>query len=102
VVAASVSQIVNGLRDSNDSAVRTAAARTLGELSEQGGGSFWSAVALLKISAAFRSTIGASIPQIVDFLKDTKSSDIRIAGVRSLVILSEQGETSVHCVLASV
>jgi HEAT repeat protein len=93
-IQVSIPHITDLLQDDNYLACE-AAATTLGKFSKQGRIFIQSAVAYLNRSAAeFRQAIKASIPSIVNLLKDN-SWTLRCIGAEVLAQLSEHGRRSV-------
>jgi HEAT repeat protein len=89
-IGTSIPQIADLLKDS-ERFVRSAGAEALSKLSEKGPYYIWSGIAsLTSIAAEFRGSIGTSIPQIVDLLKDSDGF-VRGAGAKALSQLSKQG-----------
>lgn len=93
-IGAALPQIVDLLKD-NDRNVRATGANTLATLSEQGEIYLLCLVRVLlrSTAATFRAAFRATIPGIVDLLKD---NDIVVhrAGAEILANLSEQGSIS--------
>jgi HEAT repeat protein len=93
-IAVFIPQIVELLNDNSSNAIRGAAAKTLAKLSDHGNSSTQSAVALLQHTAVeFRQSIRASIPRIIDLLKNSTDSNACRAGLDALGKISEQGNT---------
>jgi HEAT repeat protein len=89
-IGTSIPQIVDLLKDS-EGRVRVACTNTLSKLSEQGMSHILSGMgSLTNIAAELWGSIGTSIPQIVDLLKDSEGR-VRVACVNALSKLSEQG-----------
>jgi hypothetical protein len=87
----------------NDSNVCRAGANAVKNLSEPGDIFPPSVFASLRaMTAEFREIVRASIPQIVDLLKENNDDGVLEAGADTLAHLSEQGSTSIYPICRSM
>jgi HEAT repeat protein len=90
-IGSAIPQIIAFLGDS-DSNVRSAGAKALLKVSDQGKNIKYSGLTLLMITVAqFRESIVSAIPQIIAFLNDSHLG-VRSAGANTLLKLLEQGK----------
>jgi HEAT repeat protein len=98
-IVTAIPQIIAFLSD-KDWDIHSVGCNALLKLSEQGKNINYSGLALLMSSvAAFRGSIVSAIPQIIAFLSDS-NSNIRLAGARALLKLSEHGKNIKYSGLA--
>jgi HEAT repeat protein len=98
-IGSAIPRIITFLSDSN-SDIRSAGAKALSKLSEQGKNIKYSGLSLLMSSVAkFRESTGSAIPQIITFLSD-HDSYVCSAGAKALSKLSEQGKNIKYSGLA--